>query len=166
MRNLIEIVGANSVAPSPYALTIPEFEKLSAKELAFVYFFTDYRSPYAFYEEGERIKVLEKDIGVKTSPKIKGAIDKYTELSETHAIGLLKAARESIQKLKKYFNEVDLTDVDDNGKLLYSAKDLITNLKQIGDVVDGLQNLEELVKKEQAKDSVNRGGVETSKYNS
>jgi hypothetical protein len=165
MKNLIELTGANSVTPSPYALTIAEFSKLTTAELAFVYLFCDYRSPYAFYEVLERSRVLEKEMGVKLSPKLRAGIDKYNQLSETHAVGLLKAARESVQKLKRYFNEVDLTLTDENGKLLYSAKDLITNLKQIGEVVDGLQNLEDLVKKEQSKDSVNRAGVESTKYN-
>lgn len=165
MKNLIELTGANTVTPSPYALAIAEFSKLTTAELAYIYFFCDYRSPYAFYELEERAKILEKELGIKLSPKLKTAIDKYNELSETHAVGLLKAARESVQKLKRYFEEIDLTLTDDNGKLIYTAKDLITNLKQIGEVVDGLQNLEELVKKEQSKGSVNRGGVESSKYN-
>lgn len=165
MKNLIEASGSNTVTPSPYALTIPEFEKLTSKELAFVYFYSDHRSPYSFYELEERRKILEKDLQIKPNPKILAAVKKYNELSETHAVGLLKAARESVQKLKKYFEDIDLTLVDDNGKLMYTAKDLIANLKQIGEVVEGLEDLEELVKKEQSKTSVNRAGVESNKYN-
>jgi hypothetical protein len=165
MKNLIEMTGANTVTPSPYALAIEEFAKLNTKELAYVYFLCDHRSPYAFYELEERKKTLDKEFGVTATPKLKAAILKYNELSETHAVGLLKAARESVQKLKRYFNEVDLTLTDDNGKLVYTAKDLIANLKQIGEVVDGLNDLEDLVKKEQSKTSINRGGVESSKYN-
>lgn len=165
MKNLIEVAGNNSIIPSPYALAIPEFSKLTVKELAYIYFLCDHRSPYAYYELDERKRALSKEFEIIATPKLRTAIDKYNELTETHAVGLLKAARESVQKLKKYFEEIDLTVTDDNGKLLYTAKDLIGNLKQIGEVVDGLNALEDLVKKEQSKSSVNRGGVENSKYN-
>jgi hypothetical protein len=37
-------------------MTISEFEKLTAKELAFIYFFADHRSSYAAYDEEERKK--------------------------------------------------------------------------------------------------------------
>ena len=54
--------------------------------------------------------------------------------------------------------------MDDNGKLLYQAKDLVANLSKIGEVVEGLDRLEELVQKQQAKDNPNRAGVKTNKY--
>ena len=46
MKDLLT-VNNNVVIPSPYALTISEFEKLSVKELAFIYFYVDHRSSYA-----------------------------------------------------------------------------------------------------------------------
>ena len=38
--------------------------------------------------------------------------------------------------------------MDDNGKPIFHAKDLIANLSNMGKVVDGLSRLEEIVKKE------------------
>ncbi len=163
MKDLLT-VNNNVVIPSPYALTIPEFEKLKVKELAFVYFFVDHRSSYSAYGEEERKEVLMKDLGIKITPYLKAAVDKYMELSETHAIKLLKSARSSVNKLEKYFENIDLTAMDENGKLLYQAKDLVANLSKIGEVVEGLDRLEELVQKQQAKDNPNRAGVKTNKY--
>ena len=77
---------------------------------------------------------------------------------------MLKAARESIVKLEKYFKDIDLTLVDDNGKPIFAAKDLVMNLSRMGDVIDGLHKLEEQVKKEEQTISPNRGGVEVNKY--
>ena len=93
-----------------------------------------------------------------------GAVKKYQELSETHGIKLLRAGRSSVNKLEKYFKDIDLTAMDDNGKLLYQAKDLLSNLSKIGEVIEGLDRLEELVQKQQAKDNPNRAGVKTNKY--
>ena len=83
---------------------------------------------------------------------------------ETSAVRLLRAARESVIKLEKYFRDIDLTLVDDNGRPIFHAKDLISNLEKMGKVVDGLRNLEEIVKKEEQAANTNRGGIEVNKY--
>ena len=163
MKNLIEASGSK-IIPSPYVKTIKEFKPLSAEELSAVYFFSDHRSPYAAYGEEARWEAIITSVKVKLSPKISAAIAKYQELSETSAVKLLKAARESVTKLEAYFAEIDLTALDDNGKPIYQAKDLITNLSNMGKVVSGLEDLESIVKRQQQKDNPNRGGVVTNKY--
>lgn len=163
MRELIT-VSKNVVVPSPYAITISEFKVLKGNELGAVYFFADHNSPYAVYNDDEREKKICQDLSVKFTVKVKAGIDKYKELSETHAVKLLKAARHSINKLEQYFRMIDLTEVDDHGKPIYSAKDLITNLEKMGKVVQGLEDLENIVKKQQTKGNPNRGGVVTNKY--
>ena len=163
MRDLIT-VSNNVVVPSAYALTINEFKGLKSSELGAVYFYTDHRSPYAVYEEEDRMARISQDLKVKFTPKVMGAIDKYKELSETSAIKLLKSARNSITKLERYFATVNLNVLDDNGKPIYHAKDLIGNLANMGKVVNGLDELEAIVQKHEQKDNPNRGGVVTNKY--
>lgn len=163
MRDLIT-VSNNVVVPSAYALTINEFKGLKAQELGAVYFYTDHRSPYAVYEEQERMDKIGQDLKVKFTAKVMGAVDKYKELSETSAIKLLKSARSSVAKLERYFETINLNVLDDHGKPIYHAKDLIMNLSNMGKVLNGLEELEEIVKKHQQKDNPNRGGVVTNKY--
>ena len=69
-----------------------------------------------------------------------------------------------VTKLEKYFRTIDLTTLDDRGKPIYTAKDLIGNLEKMGKVVDGLTRLEEIVKKEEQAANSNRGGIEVNKY--
>ena len=159
----------NKAVPSEYALTIIEFKSLSVEELAFVYFMIDHRSPFSVYEWKQRIIEVKNSIfGEKKkwtpSSKVLGACDKYEKLIETSAVRLLKAARESIVKLEKYFRSIDLSLVDDNGRPIFHAKDLINNLEKMGKVVDGLTRLEEIVKKEEQASNTNRGGIEVNKY--
>jgi len=163
MRDLIT-VSNNVVVPSAYALTINEFKGLKGQELGAVYFYADHRSPYAVYDSEERLSKISQDLKVKFTPKVKGAIDKYKELSETSAIKLLKAARNSVTKLERYFDTVNLTLLDDHGKPIYHAKDLIMNLSNMSKVVNGLDELEQIVKKHEQKENPNRGGVVTNKY--
>ena len=165
---LIHIVD-NKAAPSAYAKTVLEFKDLATEELAFIYFMEDHKSPFSVYGREQRIIEVKNSIfgekkKWKPSPKVLGACDKYEKLIETSAVRLLKAARESIIKLEKYFRNVDLTLVDDNGRPIFHAKDLINNLEKMGKVVDGLTRLEEIVKKEEQAANTNRGGIEVNKY--
>tara|TARA_R110002020_G_scaffold345259_2_gene559278 strand:+ start:463 stop:984 length:522 start_codon:yes stop_codon:yes gene_type:complete len=167
--NELIYISDGAALPSPYSLTIEEFKNLNTKELAFVYFMVDHKSPFSVYEWEQRIIEVKNSIfddKSKWTPssKVLGACDKYEKLIETSAVRLLKAARESIVKLEKYFRSIDLTLVDDNGKPIFHAKDLITNLSNMGKVVDGLSRLEEIVKKEEQAANTNRGGVEVNKY--
>lgn len=93
------------------------------------------------------------------------AIDAYEEMNLTEAEKLLKSAKESAKSLRKYFEEVDLTEEDDRGKLKWSAKDLINNLGKLGNVIQGIKDLEEQVEKEQLEQGEMRGGVELTEFN-
>ena len=166
--DLIHIINNKGVL-SAYALSIKEFKNLKVDEVSFVYFMVDHRSPFAVYEWEQRtIEVKNSIFGEKSkfipSKKIHIACKKYEKLIETSAVRLLKAAKESIVKLEKYFRTIDLQMLDDNGKPIYHAKDLINNLEKMGKVVDGLTRLEEIVKKEEQAANTNRGGVEVNKY--
>jgi hypothetical protein len=168
--DLIYIKDGKTAIPSAYACTILEFKGLKTNELSFVYFMVDHRSPYGVYEWEQRlIEVKNSIFGEEDkwtpSTKVMAACAKYDKLIETSAVRLLKAARESIVKLEKYFRFVDLHSMDDRGKPIYSAKDLISNLEKMGKVVDGLTKLEEIVKREEQAANTNRGGVEVNKYN-
>ena len=174
------IVNNYSVIPSTYALTIQDFKILydrdkskdkavAIKELAYIYFYCDHNSPFAVYTADERneevvLSVFGDKSKWKADSKVQTACDKYTKLKETSAVKLLKSATSSVSKLQKYFEDIDLTLMDDNGKPIFNAKDLVMNLSKVGDVVSGLSKLEELVKKEEQKSSKVRGGVEINKY--
>jgi hypothetical protein len=167
-HDLIHIVD-NVAVPSAYSKTVKEFKDLKAEELAFVYFNVDHRSPFSVYEWDQRIIEVKNSIfgeknKWKPSAKVLAACEKYEKLIETSAVRLLKAARESIIKLEKYFRNIDLHLMDDNGRPIYHAKDLISNLEKMGKVVDGLTRLEEIVKKEEQAANSNRGGIEVNKY--
>ena len=59
--DLIHIID-NKATPSAYALTVLEFKNLNAKELAFVYFTTDHRSPFAVYDWDQRTIEVKNSI--------------------------------------------------------------------------------------------------------
>lgn len=169
----------NVAIPSPYVLTIEEFAKIvnrdktkskdrSTKELAYIYFFCDHASPFSVYGEDVRSDEVKLSVFGETKwepdSAIQAACEKYKKLKETSAVRLLIAAKESVVKLENYFKDIDLTLSDDNGRPIFAAKDLVANLSKMGDVINGISKLEDLVKKEKQVQSSNRGGVETNKY--
>ena len=150
-------------------MSLREFKTLTVQELAFVYFTMDHKSPFSVYEWEQRVievknSIFGQDNTFKPSSKVLAACEKYDKLIETSAVRLLRAARESIIKLERYFRDIDLTTADDNGRPIFHAKDLINNLEKMGKVVDGLRSLEEIVKKEEQAANTNRGGIEVNKY--
>jgi acyl-CoA reductase-like NAD-dependent aldehyde dehydrogenase len=165
-------ISDNKVIPSAYTLTIKEFAKIakrknSAKELSYVYHMCDHSSPFAVYDVDVRHAEVASsifDINWEPDEAVKAACDKYVSLKETSAIKLLKAARSAVNKLKNYFEIIDLTAIDDNGRPIYQAKDLVANLSKMADVVAGLSKLEDQVKKDEQSKSPNRGGVVVNKY--
>ena len=169
LRDDLIYIDDNKAVPSVYALSIVEFKELTVLELAFVYFMVDHRSPFSIYDWEQRVIEVKNSIFGKEkkwtpSSKVLGACDKYEKLIETSAVRLLKAARTSIVKLEKYFRDIDLHLMDDHGKPIFHAKDLMANLSNMGKVVDGLTRLEEIVKKEEQAANKNRGGIEVNKY--
>lgn len=163
----------NRVIIDPDTLPIPEFKTLwdrdtskikeqAYKELAYIYFMTDFKSPYNSYPEDEREERIKqdfiKDSKWKPDQDIKLAIDRYTEFQESPSMRLLKASKNACKKLEGYFNTVDLDEKDTKGQLVNKATDLSRSLKEIGQIVESLNKVEEQVKKEISTSEKIRGG--------
>lgn len=139
-------------------------KRQAKSELAYIYYMQDYKSD--FYEisnsEERSTQVLRNlDLGEKLDPKdpvIEKALEFYAERSKTKTMLLLEDVYMSIDKLRGYFKEVDLTIVDGNGKLVHDSAKFMNNVSKLGDMVDGLQKLEYQVRKEQQADSKLRAG--------
>jgi len=164
--------------PSPEGALIPEFKRIidrddsenkqqASRELAFIYYMIDWESPYAKYSRDRRFELIKDDLfdeDWEPDEAVKDGLDKYEEMYANDYTKMLGSAREGARKLRKYFEDVDLNETDHNGKLKYKATDLTRNLKDVGSIIEGLQELEELVKKNQTTSNKNRGDVEVNEF--
>jgi len=132
----------------------------SLKVFTFIYHYVDFKSQFRDYPEEERHKeallnaeLVEKDITVT----VKDAIERYKSLQETRSLKLISSAYNALDLLREYFEDIDLEERDLNGRLVNSAKDLINNVKQVGGVIDGIRDLERIVKKELSENAGIRG---------
>jgi hypothetical protein len=151
------------VVISPDAVAIPAFKTIwerdktkekhkATQELSYIYFVNDFKSPYSIYpEEDRRAKVLSdfiKNPDWVMDAELKIAEEEYNEFQKTYSMRFLESARGLADKLTAYFDEVDFHATDERGKPTYSATDAVRNLKEVGNVIESLDKVEEKVKKE------------------
>lgn len=162
-------------------LAVPEFKAIwdrdkkkgkgsAIKELSYVAFLCDNTiyNPYRGYSEEARSEELIKDFigdeSWKPDREVQEAVDKLHGLLETTSSRLLRSSKIAADKLGVYFETIDFTLMDDNGKPIYSARELASNLSAMGNIVKSLKVLEDQVKKEQLDDNITRGGFEIGDF--
>lgn len=161
------------IKPTPQALTIGAFKALwdrdkskgkkrAIEEFAYVYFVADYKSVYSSYAKGEKEGEVIKDIitipNWKPDKLVAEAIERYEELQQTPSMRLLQSVRNSIRKLEEYFDEVDLLEEDEKGKLKHDVTKLTRAINDASKMTESLKNLEDRVKKEQTEEGALRAG--------
>lgn len=163
----------NRIVPNADVLAIPAIKKIwvrdkteeketALKELSYIVFLCDFHSPYRDIREFEKESLIIKDVfKSKWTPDnlVKEAVETYKKLQETPSMRLLNTARSTLDKLSGYFEQIDFSEMDVLGKPVYSAIDLTRNLKEVGNIVKSLVNLERQVRLELEEHSV-RGGSE------
>ena len=166
---------SGEVIIEPSRLVIPEFKKLwvrdktkdkrnAMKEISYITFKFDLSAdnPYRGYNEQERDEVLKRDIfdNINWHPDkaVLEAINKFQDLMETTNIRVLLGAKQAAEELAKWFRGVKHTDAE------FSVSELSRNLKEVGNIIKSLAQLEEMVKREQIDKSTTRGGSDIGMY--
>jgi len=132
----------NKVTISPEILSISPFKEiwvndkskekeLAIKQLKYIWFFSDYNSPYFKFPEEDRKKLILEDVlkdkSFKVDKDLVASIDKYKSLTYSPAIEAVESAFSLISKLNKYFKEIDFTEVSDPKKIT----DMFANMPKI-----------------------------------
>jgi len=133
-------------------------------EIKYVAFLCDQmKSPYKDFPEYDKEKLVKKDIfgdeNWEPSERVKSACEAYIKMHDTAVTRLLRASKSAIDKLAIYLETVDFEKLDSNGKP-YSARDVVFNLGNIGNLVKSLSILEEAARREQTESSRVQGGTE------
>lgn len=169
------------IVPDPELQLIPEFGALLkrdrskgkhafVKELAYIYFMHDHKSPYAIYATDEREVRVHKDLGLPEdySPdaKVESAVQKYLEFAQTPTIKTLTSIREGLLTSSRLIDtlrnrierELQKEDVEDLDALVRSVQRMLEIGEKLPKVIDNITGLEEKIKKEQASDTRIKGG--------
>ncbi len=136
------------------------------KEFTYIWLAIDWKSIYADYSEQERHQEALRDAGITeeefNNPEFRAACRKYRNIQESNrAIKLLKAAQNTVDEMIDYFNNINLQERDPiTGKYLVKTKDVMSEMSSVSKVLEELQTLEHLVKKEISESNNMRGGVQ------
>ncbi len=167
----------------PNVLSLPWFKEIwnmdkskekevAIHQLTYIFYLVDYKSPYFRYPEVQRreniLRDIIKDPKFKESKEMKEAIEKYKEFLKTPSRGLLESAKNTVHKIEKYLNDVDLnktkTDAQGNELPYYDLTAIQKSIAQLGPILDSIHDLEEKVKKENSNAGNRRGGEATSMF--
>lgn len=135
------------------------------REFTYIWLAIDWKSIYADYTEQERHQEALRDANMTEEEfnnlEFRAACRKYRDIQESNrAIKLLKAAQTAVDEFIDYFNNIDLQDRDPvTGKYLNKTKDVMAEMSNISKVLEELQTLESLVKKDLTETTNMRGGV-------
>lgn len=144
---------------------IPEFkaiwesdddpDKLKASgALAYVYHVSDYESSYAKLPQKDRELEVRQDYIIDDwfpTELIEAAILKYKRLTETEEVRLIQSALNACAKVREYFDDIDFKDRDAQGKPVYTIREVMNALKEIGKTRASLEDLEEMVVRKRKK---------------
>jgi hypothetical protein len=167
-------ISNNKLEISPYALSIKEFKSIwdrdtsktkdrAVAELSYIYFMKDIKSTYLPYEESIRGERINKSLSMEVveDEKIKNAMKTYNDLHKTMSMFILEDSYTAVNSLRAYLREVDLLEVDKNGKPKHSSTQLVANIKNISSIMRELKQLEEDMEKDiiNGKARVRGGGI-------
>lgn len=138
------------------------------QELAYVYFMCDPRSDYQYIvDEEDRAKAIKEGEGIdpkwKPDNKVIEAMKFYKTFKPVSAL-LLEDTRVAVDKLRQLLRNIDLTEVDDKGKPIYTLNTITATIKQIPSLVKDLDEAEKAIAKEIMESDKVRGAQEKSMY--
>jgi hypothetical protein len=160
----------NTPVIHPAALMIPLFKELWSRdksktktkalnELAYIYYIADYKSDFSdIIDEKERKQEVSKLFNIEEDKLITDCIEFYKNRQQTISMHLLQSAKIGVNKIKQYIDTVDLTDLDDKGKPIHDASKLNMLISKMGETIEGIRKLEDIVAKEIEDNTRVRGG--------
>ncbi len=165
----------DAVAFSPQALMIKPFKALwdrdkkkgkavATAELAAVYFYADFKSDFSeILDAKEQIDTIKSAvIGMpdKWEPDkvFMEAVKFYKKRQETISTVLLSDSKAAISKISEFLRDVNLTEVDDNGKFIHDIKKINDVIGALPKTIETMGKMEAMVKKELQSADAMRGG--------
>ena len=133
-------------------------------ELGYIYFMVDPRSDYQYLvDEDERSKAIIEGEGLPNNWKpdkiVTEAMEFYSRFKPTAAL-LLEDTRYAVDKLRKLLREIDLNQLDDKGKPIYTLNSITATIKQVPSLAKDLDEAEKALASEMRSEGKMRGSGE------
>lgn len=136
------------------------------REFTYMWLMRDWLSPYCDYTDMERHEEAKLDAELTelewNDPDFRAMVRKYENLQESaRPLKLIRAAEGMVDKFIDYFDTVDPNERDElTKKPLYKVKDMMAEVKQISGLIEELEELERLYKRQISAESDVRGDAD------
>ena len=133
------------------------------QQMSVLYFYADPRSSYSYIlDDEERLKAIIEQEGLPNNFTIDGELQEAIECYKKHCVTssslLLQSTKIAIEKVRKFLQDVDLTQTDDKGKPIYTISSITTAIKQIPQLARDVLTAEKAVAREIEENTMARGG--------
>jgi hypothetical protein len=177
--NLFNIGITGKIELNPETIAIPPFKDIwerdksstkekATREISYIVYLCDYRSPYIAYAEEYREGIIRedfiKDPNWVPDEVIISAIAKYKDLQYTPILRMLHSALGVSDKISSYFDKVNFEETDSKGNLKYDINDVLAAIDKVQRAIKTLKSLERQVKTEQMDSTSVRGNSEINEY--
>ena len=130
-------------------------------ELGYIYFMVDPRSDYQYLvDEDERSKAIIEGEGLPSNWKpdkvITDAMEFYSRFKPTAAL-LLEDTIYAVDKLRKLLRDINLNQLDDKGKPVYTLNSITATIKQVPSLAKDLDEAEKALASEMRSEGKMRG---------
>lgn len=177
-------IEGNIVKPTTEILLLSPFKEiwerdttpkkaLAILEFSFIEFYCSQKksNPFAGYSNEKRESEIKKNLFSKyptwqIDELIKKAIIVYNDwlMEASQSMSFLIAAKTGAEKLKEFFNELDMTKMNSKGMPIYKPAEVTRALKDSFEVIKTLDAIEKKVQQEIYESSKIRGGGEINHY--
>lgn len=163
MRSLFATDANLNLTISPEAYSLVPFKKLwdrdkskdkkkAIKDLAYIYWDSDYRSfvhdiTDSADKHAQILSMIDDTGDYAPDDLVKEAMEFYKK-DIPISLGFLTDVKTAINELRRYFRELDLREIDDKGKPIHNANQVMNSIKSTGDLLENLEKLEIKVKKD------------------
>lgn len=136
-------------------------KKLKAtKEFTYIYFYCDFNSPIRDWEDSERQKEALYYAGLKPEDLdevVEVANKKYfdMQLAASRPLRTLKSLYKGLDAMDTYFESINFSEKDKQGKLLNDPLGFTTNVSKLNKMYDEIRNFEKRVE----ADLVEQAGI-------
>jgi hypothetical protein len=173
--DLFDIKG-DEIIVTTEALSVPIYNRMWTQDKhraykIFTYISNVYnsKSPYEGYPlETRKSKVMKDVFGeeITITKDIQDAIDKYIEFRDdgNPANRLYESAKSAVHKLADYLDGVDFMAVDNNGRLMYDPKEVITTVEKCGPMLLSLQEIKKKIERDEYDKKKTKGNRQVNYF--
>lgn len=131
----------------------------AAREISYIVFLYDYKSPYQAYPESQREKKIREDYfsdepDWEPDEYVEKAMQRFLEFQDTATLRLLRSTKYALEAINEYFKNANPDNIDK----------IVKNAKELGSLVQSLEKLEDQVQKEQMEKNSARGGQDVGMF--